>query len=80
MLGVMARAIDSVSDLLQLLSGSMASNDKLSKGVFLTTISFSDSDISFLPDKDAIADILNTNVIEGVINVAQQVQKVNFTC
>lgn len=53
-------------------------NQKTTKGVFQTTVGFLDTGNSFVPDRDAICDVLNNNVIEGAVAIAQSCPRLMF--
>ncbi|KAK9828903.1 hypothetical protein WJX72_002692 [[Myrmecia] bisecta] len=76
--GVMDRAIATVDELLATLEAPRLAADKLSKGVFLTTISFTEDGMAFTPDEFAVLDVLNTNAIEGTVAVAQGAPRLLF--
>jgi len=53
-------------------------NQKTTKGVFTTTVGFVDTGNSFSPDRDAVLAVLNNNVADGSLSVAQACPKVMF--
>ncbi|KAG2501733.1 hypothetical protein HYH03_000233 [Edaphochlamys debaryana] len=75
--GVISRAVTTTDDLLTLLAAPKASADKQSKGVFMTTIGFIPEGITFTPDDGAVCEEL-TNIVEGIIGLAQQAPRLIF--
>lgn len=52
--------------------------DSKSKGVFLATISFSDTSIVFSPTESEVLHVLNSNVIEGMIQLVQAMPRLLY--
>ncbi|KAK3267509.1 hypothetical protein CYMTET_23939 [Cymbomonas tetramitiformis] len=76
--GVVGRAINTVAELLDLLESARRVTDKTSKGVFLTTVSFSDTAKVFTPTEQDVLNVLNQNVIEGTISTVQGVPRLLY--
>eukprot|EP00242_Pyramimonas_sp_CCMP2087_P005349 CAMPEP_0198205188 /NCGR_PEP_ID=MMETSP1445-20131203/8681_1 /TAXON_ID=36898 /ORGANISM="Pyramimonas sp., Strain CCMP2087" /LENGTH=1441 /DNA_ID=CAMNT_0043877371 /DNA_START=94 /DNA_END=4415 /DNA_ORIENTATION=+ len=74
--GVVAKGIGTVEELLDLVEAPRRLTDtKLQKGVFLTTIAFNDQNMTFAPNEGDVLNVLNSNVIEGMIATMQQVPR-----
>eukprot|EP00976_Prorocentrum_cordatum_P039755 808073-Prorocentrum_minimum.AAC.1 len=74
-LGSFRPQVGTVEELLELVEAPRLNTDtKLQKGVFLTTVAFSDTSMSFTPNENNVLEVLNNNVIEGMIATMQQVR------
>ena len=59
-----------MAEVLQLLRAP-AATERAGKGVFNTVLSFTDDDVQFTPNEQAVLEVINTNVVEGVLSVVQ---------
>lgn len=48
------------------------------QGVFLTTLSFAEEGMAFMPDRNAVLDVLNSNSVEGSITLTQAAPRLLF--
>ena len=77
--GLVGRTVNTAEQLLDVLEASrQKATDKVSKGVFLTTISFTDGGIDFSPDAPDVREVLSSNVIEGMIATVQAVPRLLY--
>ncbi|KAL3689708.1 hypothetical protein R1sor_016017 [Riccia sorocarpa] len=73
--GLAHRAIAAAMDLLSVLDFCRSGSDKSPKGVFLTTVSFGESAITFTPDEADILEAVN-NAMDGVVQVVQSAPRI----
>lgn len=72
-------AVSAVREMLKLLEAPrLEENQKTTKGIFTTTVGFLDNGNSFVPDRAAVLGVLNHNVIDGAVAVAQACPKLMF--
>ncbi|KAL2622255.1 hypothetical protein R1flu_002460 [Riccia fluitans] len=73
--GLAHRAIAAAMDLLSVLDFCRSGTEKSPKGVFLTTVSFGESAITFMPDDADILQVVN-NAMDGVVQVVQSAPRI----
>jgi dynein heavy chain len=76
--GLVDRTISTTEELLSLLEFPRTGSDKTSKGVFLTTVSFSETSLEFTPNEGEVLQVVDGNVLEGVISVVQAAPRLLF--
>ena len=77
--GLVGQAIHTAEHLLEVLENSrMKATEKVTKGVFQTTISFTEDAIKFAPDAGEVREVLSSNAIEGMIATLQAVPRLLF--
>ena len=78
--GTVKRAVTTTEELLALLEAprKKVEGASMSKGVFVTTLAFTDTSLSFTPPREDVLSVINNTVIEGMMSLVQAVPRLLY--